>query len=117
MDVIDTGAGIEPSARERIFDRFYRGADSGTQGAGLGLSIAKGAVEANGGRLTLACRVPTAARFRFTLPRAARPLGRARAAVINGRTPNLQRPTASGVKQMDPGRSRRRDRIFLAVML
>jgi heavy metal sensor kinase len=73
VDVIDTGAGIEPSARERIFDRFYRGTDSGTQGAGLGLSIAKGAVEATGGRLTLAMSGTGGSTFRIALPRAARP--------------------------------------------
>lgn len=73
VDVIDSGAGIEPSARERIFDRFYRGTDSGTQGAGLGLSIAKGAVEATGGRLTLAMSGADGSTFRIALPRAARP--------------------------------------------
>jgi two-component system sensor histidine kinase TctE len=77
IDVVDSGAGIEPSARERIFDRFYRAADSGTTGAGLGLSIAKGAVEAAGGRLTLIASGPTGSTFRMTLPRAARPLRRA----------------------------------------
>jgi heavy metal sensor kinase len=71
-DAIDSGAGIEPSARERIFDRFYRGTDSGTQGAGLGLSIAKGAVEATGGRLTLATSGAGGSTFRIALPRAAR---------------------------------------------
>jgi signal transduction histidine kinase len=73
VDVIDSGAGIEPSAREHIFDRFYRGADSATQGAGLGLSIAKGAVEATGGRLTLASSSAGGSTFRIALPRAARP--------------------------------------------
>ena len=73
VDVIDSGAGIEPSAREHIFDRFYRGTDSGTQGAGLGLSIAKGAVEATGGRLTLAMSGAGGSTFRIALPRAVRP--------------------------------------------
>jgi heavy metal sensor kinase len=73
VDVIDSGAGIEPSARERIFDRFYRATDSGTQGTGLGLSIAKGAVEATGGRLTLATSGASGSTFRIALPRAARP--------------------------------------------
>ena len=77
IDVIDSGAGIDPSARERIFDRFYRAADSGTTGAGLGLSIAKGAVEAAGGRLTLVASGPTGSTFRITLPRAMKTLRRA----------------------------------------
>jgi signal transduction histidine kinase len=40
-----------------------------THGAGLGLSIAKGAVEANGGRLTLEESGPTGSTFRITIPR------------------------------------------------
>ena len=68
VDVIDSGSGIEPSSRERIFDRFYRAADSATAGAGLGLSIAKGAVEATGGRLTLAASGAAGSTFRIELP-------------------------------------------------
>jgi signal transduction histidine kinase len=79
VDVIDSGKGIEASARERIFDRFYRAADSATTGAGLGLSIAKGAVEATGGRLILAASGASGSTFRIALPRALRPR-RARAA-------------------------------------
>ena len=54
IDVVDSGPGIPEEGRARIFDCFYRaGDDDGPHGSGLGLSIAKGAVEANGGRLTL----------------------------------------------------------------
>ncbi|MGH9253610.1 MAG: sensor histidine kinase [Vicinamibacterales bacterium] len=77
IDVIDSGRGIAASARERIFDRFYRAADSETAGAGLGLSIAKGAVEATGGRLTLAASGPGGSTFRIALPRPARTRHRA----------------------------------------
>jgi len=70
VDVIDSGAGIDAQGRDRIFDRFYRAADSDTSGAGLGLSIAKGAVEATGGRLTLVTTGPTGSTFRIALPRA-----------------------------------------------
>ena len=72
IDVIDSGHGVDPSARDHIFDRFYRAADSGTTGAGLGLSIAKGAVEAAGGRLTLVASGPGGSTFRIMLPRAAK---------------------------------------------
>jgi signal transduction histidine kinase len=54
--VADSGPGIAPSERERIFDRFYRVDEARsreTGGTGLGLAIAKWAVEANGGRISL----------------------------------------------------------------
>ena len=74
IDVSDTGPGIPDEARARIFDRFYRGDDESGAGAGLGLSIAKGAVEANGGDLTLAESGPSGTTFRIALSRA--PYGR-----------------------------------------
>jgi heavy metal sensor kinase len=78
LDVTDSGAGIAPAARDRIFDRFYRATQAaGETGAGLGLSIAKGAVEANGGRLALVSSDRTGSTFRITLPRAQRTLRRA----------------------------------------
>ena len=78
LDVVDSGDGIEASARERIFDRFFRaGHAAGGTGAGLGLSIAKGAVEANGGRLTLVSSGADGSTFRIALPRPARVLHRA----------------------------------------
>jgi signal transduction histidine kinase len=50
--ITDRGPGIDAADRERIFEPFYRGrADGGHQGAGLGLAIAKGFIEANGGRI------------------------------------------------------------------
>lgn len=53
VDVIDAGAGIEPSERERVFDRFRRGqhghgAPNG--GSGLGLAIVAAVAAAHGGR-------------------------------------------------------------------
>ncbi|MGH8309843.1 MAG: sensor histidine kinase [Steroidobacteraceae bacterium] len=78
IDVIDSGRGIDASAREHIFDRFYRAADAETPGTGLGLSIAKGAVEATGGRLTLAASGADGTTFRIALPGTAR-MRRARA--------------------------------------
>ena len=73
IDVSDNGPGIAEGVRARIFDRFYRAASARpgelTGGAGLGLSIAKWAVEAMGGRLTLE---PTSSgsTFRIALARA-----------------------------------------------
>ena len=77
VDVIDTGVGIDPAAREHIFDRFYRAAETETTGAGLGLSIAKGAVEATGGTLTLVSSGSDGSTFRIALPRPAQARRRA----------------------------------------
>jgi signal transduction histidine kinase len=51
--ITDSGPGIAAADRERIFEPFYRGQANGARhrGAGLGLAIAKGFIEANGGRL------------------------------------------------------------------
>jgi len=66
--VHDEGPGIPPEHRERIFDRFYRiPGHIRTSGAGLGLAICKGFVEAHGGRIWLAEDGPGAT-FLFTLP-------------------------------------------------
>ena len=69
VDVIDSGPGISSLARERIFDRFYRENDSNGSGTGLGLSLAKGAVEALGGQLTLEYTSAQGSAFRISLPR------------------------------------------------
>jgi signal transduction histidine kinase len=69
LDVIDSGPGIPPGARDRIFDRFFRAA-SGESGTGLGLSIAKGAISSSGGRLTLEASSDAGSMFRIWLPRA-----------------------------------------------
>jgi signal transduction histidine kinase len=77
IDVCDTGPGIPRELQSRIFDRFYRVDTSrsrNTEGAGLGLSIAKWAVEVNKGRLILAeTGVGAGSVFRITLPRAPNP--------------------------------------------
>jgi len=71
LSVADEGPGIPAEHRERIFDRFYRideGRSRASGGAGLGLAIARWAVEANGGRISLASS-GTGSVFRITLPR------------------------------------------------
>jgi len=79
LDVVDSGPGVDTGVRDRIFDRFYRAANvpAGASGAGLGLSIARGAVAANGGSLTLAASGAGGSTFRIALPRAARARRRA----------------------------------------
>lgn len=55
VEVIDTGPGIPPEDREKVFDKFRQlgsvQAQKPQSGTGLGLSIAAGIVEAHGGRL------------------------------------------------------------------
>jgi heavy metal sensor kinase len=72
VDVIDSGPGVPPHAREHIFDRFYRIDGSEVVGTGLGLSLAKGGVEAIGGRLTLEQTGPEGSTFRIAIPKPAR---------------------------------------------
>jgi two-component system sensor histidine kinase KdpD len=69
LEVSDTGPGIDPERSARIFDRFYRGAYAGDcVGIGLGLSIAKWAVEVNRGELTWEARAGGGSTFRIALP-------------------------------------------------
>jgi signal transduction histidine kinase len=49
--VADRGPGIPPESLPRIFDKFYRAAGVLTGGTGLGLSVVKGFVEAQGGQV------------------------------------------------------------------
>lgn len=49
--VRDRGPGIAPGEADRIFEPFYRSAANPTDGFGLGLAIAQGAIAAHGGRI------------------------------------------------------------------
>jgi signal transduction histidine kinase len=69
IQVTDDGDGIALEDRERIFERFVR-FDSRSQGAGLGLPIARWIAEAHGGTLVLESTGPTGSCFAVTLPAA-----------------------------------------------
>jgi PAS domain S-box-containing protein len=69
--VADTGPGIGPDQVPHVFDRFWRANQDDSRGAGLGLPIAKGIVEAHGGRLWVESAPGRGSTFFFTLPVAA----------------------------------------------
>jgi two-component system sensor histidine kinase KdpD len=68
ISVSDRGPGIPIETTERLFEKFYRGDNRKTGGLGLGLSIARGLIEAHGGRLTAENRDGGGARFTIRLP-------------------------------------------------
>jgi heavy metal sensor kinase len=73
IEVRDTGPGIPAAHRDRIFDRFYRVDASRSReegGVGLGLAIARWAIESNGGRIELASDRERGSLFRILLPAA-----------------------------------------------
>lgn len=83
VDVVDTGDGIAPADLPYIFERFYRGEKSRSRehgGAGLGLAISKGIVEAHGGAISAERLYPRGSRLSFTLPIPTPPPLEARAA-------------------------------------
>jgi signal transduction histidine kinase len=72
VEVCDTGEGINDEDLPHVFERFYRGEKSrsrATGGAGLGLAIAAGIVEAHGGQIGAESAVGQGTRVWFTLPR------------------------------------------------
>jgi len=68
ISVSDRGPGFPVESVDRLFEKFYRGDGRKTGGLGLGLSIARGFVEAHGGKLTAENRDGGGARFTIRLP-------------------------------------------------
>lgn len=69
LEIRDRGPGVPPEDAERIFDRFYRSTDAaGSGGAGLGLAVAKGFVEAMGGTIAAVPHAGGGTIFRVTFP-------------------------------------------------
>jgi two-component system OmpR family sensor kinase len=67
--VRDTGEGVPPDSRSRIFERFKRGSNAnGDDGAGLGLPIVAAIAEAHGGRVLLDTVPGEGARFTIEIP-------------------------------------------------
>jgi signal transduction histidine kinase len=68
VSVADTGPGIPPEHLPHVFDRFWQARSTRRAGAGLGLAIARGIVEAHGGEIGAASEPGRGTTFHFTLP-------------------------------------------------
>jgi signal transduction histidine kinase len=71
VSVSDTGPGVPPDDREKIFAKFYRVAEVNglnSKGTGLGLAISKALVELHGGKIWVESEVDSGSTFYFTLP-------------------------------------------------
>ncbi len=71
VSVVDLGPGIPPAERKRVFQAFRRGIheeDGAGKGAGLGLAICKGLVEAHGGHIWIKRQTTPGTTISFTLP-------------------------------------------------
>lgn len=68
FSIVDNGDGIPSEHVPLIFDRYWQAPKTARLGAGLGLFIAKGIVEAHGGRIGVESRIGEGSRFHFTVP-------------------------------------------------
>ena len=73
IKIADRGPGLPPGDEDRVFDKFYRGHGVASRGAGLGLAICRGIVEAHGGYIWAENRPEGGVAFRFTIPLAGTP--------------------------------------------
>jgi two-component system sensor histidine kinase KdpD len=73
VEVADLGPGLPAGDLERIFQKFARGQAATSRGAGLGLAICQGIVQAHGGRIWAENRPGGGAIFRFTIPLTGKP--------------------------------------------
>ncbi len=68
--VVDSGPGLKEEQLSQVFDRYWQAEKGDRRGAGLGLSICKGIVEAHGGRIWAECKDGGGGFFCFTIPAA-----------------------------------------------
>jgi len=71
FSVKDTGVGIPKDQQERVFTKFFRGANvmrMATEGTGLGLFITKNIIEAHGGKIWFESEENVGTTFHFTIP-------------------------------------------------
>ncbi len=70
VSVQDSGTGIDPADLPHIFERFYRGKDSGPRGSGLGLALVRSVVLAHGGQVSVQSASGQGSTFTISLPQA-----------------------------------------------
>ena len=70
FSVTDTGQGIAPQYRDKIFDRYFRVPGTKKEGTGLGLSISKEFIEAQGGSITVESDFGAGSKFTVSLNKA-----------------------------------------------
>jgi two-component system sensor histidine kinase KdpD len=74
LELVDSGPGFPPEDEERIFEKFYRGAqEHARSGTGLGLAICRSIVELHGGTIRASNRPGRGAIFRIELPQPPQP--------------------------------------------
>ena len=67
ISVIDSGQGIDPQYKNKIFDRYFRVPGTNKEGTGLGLAISKEFIEAQGGQITVDSKVGAGSTFSVIL--------------------------------------------------
>lgn len=92
VSVQDNGPGIEPGSLRRVFERYWHAKSAAGGGTGLGLFIAKGIVEAHGGRIWVESTVGVGSTFYFTLPTVDEP---SRHALVEQVAPSQPRASAA----------------------
>jgi PAS domain S-box-containing protein len=106
--VIDTGPGIPEDQLPRLFDRFWQAKRTARLGTGLGLTIAKGIIEAQGGHIGVESQLGIGSTFFFTLPRASLPdAGADPASAGHDREPERRGPGISTPAKARPRALRR----------
>ena len=89
LEVADRGEGLAAGDEKRVFEKFYRGSRTSTRpGAGLGLAICRGIVEAHGGTITAAKRPGGGSMFIVSLP-------------LEGAPPSIEREDGSDLPATD----------------
>jgi two-component system sensor histidine kinase KdpD len=68
LEVADRGPGFDPADADRLFEKFYRGVSAAAGGAGLGLAVCRGIVQAHGGQIVALARDGGGARFVVSVP-------------------------------------------------